>query len=259
MLSPFDDYPIHPGADPIAHPATGDPNHYDRYWFNGHQKDGDFYFGAAMGHYPVRGVVDAAFSIVLDGVEHSVFASGSMPLDRSTAIGPLRIEVTDPMRAIRYVVEPNEHGLSCDLTFRATTVAIEEPRQRIVSPEGLLAMDHTRLTQWGTWEGTVTVAGQEVRIDPTEVPGTRDRSWGMRPVGAPSLRGPLHPPGPARVHQWPALARDRTRARPHRADLGAVGNRRGAGVRRHPLRPRLGARHPRDRQRRAVVQRPGRG
>ena len=49
MLSPFDDYPIHPSADPIAHPATGDPNHYDRYWFNGHQKDGEFYFGAAMG------------------------------------------------------------------------------------------------------------------------------------------------------------------------------------------------------------------
>lgn len=184
MLSPFDDYPIHPGADPIAHPATGDPNHYDRYWFNGHQKDGDFYFGAAMGHYPVRGVVDAAFSIVLDGIEHSVFASGRMPLDRATAIGPIRIEVLEPMRVIRYVVEPNENGISCDLTFRATTVAIEEPRQRIVSPEGLLAMDHTRLTQWGTWEGTVTVDGQELRIDPTDVVGTRDRSWGMRPTGA---------------------------------------------------------------------------
>ena len=94
MLTPFDDYPIHPSADPIAHPATGDPNHYDRYWFNGHQKDGDFYFGAAMGHYPVRGVVDAAFSIVLDGVEHSVFASGVMPVDRTTAVGPIRIEVS---------------------------------------------------------------------------------------------------------------------------------------------------------------------
>jgi hypothetical protein len=79
MLSPLDDYPIHPSADPIVHPATGDPNHYDRYWFNGHQKDGAFYFGAAMGHYPVRGVIDAAFSLVRDGVEHSIFASGMMP------------------------------------------------------------------------------------------------------------------------------------------------------------------------------------
>jgi hypothetical protein len=183
MLTPFDDYPIHPSADPIASPATGDPNHYDRYWFNGHQKDGEFYFGAAMGHYPVRGVIDAAFSLVHSDVEHSVYASGTMPLDRSTAVGPIRIEVTEPIRTIRYVVEPNEHGIECDLTFRATTVAVEEPRQRTTSPEGILTMDHTRLTQWGTWEGTISVDGDELRIDPSEVPGTRDRSWGMRSVG----------------------------------------------------------------------------
>ena len=183
MLSPFDDYPIHPSADPIAHPATGDPNHYDRYWFNGTAKDGSLYFGAAMGHYPVRGVVDAAFSVVLDGVEHSIFASGALPLDRATSIGPIRIEVVEPIAVIRYVVEPNEHGISCDLTFRNTTVAVEEPRQRTMSPTGVLTMDHTRLTQWGTWEGTITVDGAEVRVDPTLVPGTRDRSWGMRPVG----------------------------------------------------------------------------
>lgn len=184
MLTPFDDYPIHPSADPIAHPATGDPNHYDRYWFNGHQRDGEFYFGAAMGHYPVRGVIDAAFAIVIDGVEHSIFASGLMPTDRATTVGPIRIEVVEPLRTIRYVVEPNEHGISVDLTYRARTVAIEEPRQRRISPEGIQIMDHTRLTQWGTWEGTITVDGRTVHVDPTQVPGTRDRSWGMRPVGA---------------------------------------------------------------------------
>jgi hypothetical protein len=183
MLTPFDDYPIHPSADPIAHPATGDPNHYDRYWFNGHEKSGAFFFAAAMGHYPVRGVVDGAFSVVRDGVEHSIFASGIMPSDRSTRIGPIRIEVLEPIRTLRYVVERNEHGIECDLTFKATTVAVEEPRQRTMSPEGILTMDHTRLTQWGTWEGTISVDGDELSIHPAEVSGTRDRSWGMRPVG----------------------------------------------------------------------------
>src|SRR4051794_15080696 len=195
VLTPFDDYPIHPSADPIAHPATGHPNHYDRYWFNGHQKEGGFYFGAAMGHYPVRGVIDAAFSLVVDGVEHSVFASGAMPLDRSTAIGPFRIEVVEPLRTIRYVVEPNEHGFSADLTFRATTVAIEEPRQRRIAADGVQVMDHTRLTQWGTWEGVIALDGTEHRVDPSEVPGTRDRSWGVRPVGQPVVtnRPPMMP------------------------------------------------------------------
>ena len=183
MLSPFDDFPIHPSADPITTPATGDPNHYDRYWFNGHQNQGDFYFAAAMGHYPIRGIVDAAFSVVIDGFEHSVFASGAMALDRSTRVGPVSIEVMEPMRHIRYRVEPNEYEISCDLIFHATTVAVEEPRQQLRSPEGLLLTDHTRLTQWGTWEGTVVVDGEELSVDPTQVSGTRDRSWGIRPVG----------------------------------------------------------------------------
>ena len=183
MLTPWDDFPIHPGAEPIVHPSTGDPNHYDRYWFNGHAKDGSFYLGAAMGHYPARGVVDAAFALVKDGVEHSVFASGLMPLDRATKVGPIRIEVIEPMRTIRYVVEANDLGWEVDLTFRAKTIAVEEPRQVRYTPEGVFIMDHTRLTQWGAWEGTISIDGDELQVDPSLVPGTRDRSWGMRPVG----------------------------------------------------------------------------
>ncbi|WP_068180018.1 hypothetical protein [Mycobacterium sp. UM_CSW] len=183
MLNPFDDYPIHSSADPIAHLVSGDPNHYDRYWFNGHQNDGGLFFGAAMGLYPVRGVIDAAFSVVLDGVEHSIFASGTMPLDRTTSVGPVHMEVLAPMRVIRFYVEPNEHGISCDLTFRAVTVAVEEPRQRRLSPEGVLLMDHTRMTQWGTWQGTITVDGVKIGVEAWQVSGTRDRSWGLRPLG----------------------------------------------------------------------------
>lgn len=183
MLTPFDDFPVHQTPDPIAHPVSGDPNHYDRYFFNGYHRDGDFFIGGAMGHYPNRGVVDAAFAFVIDGVEHSVFASGLMPLDRATRVGPISIEVPDPLRVIRFVVEPNEHGLSADLTFRARTAAIEEPKQTIVR-EGRLVMDYTRLTQWGTWEGTVTVGDRTIEVSSEETYGVRDRSWGVRGVGA---------------------------------------------------------------------------
>jgi hypothetical protein len=183
MLTPFDDFPIHPSADPIAHPATADPNHYDRYWFNGAAKDGSFFIGGAMGHYPVRGVIDAAFSVVRDGVEYSLFTSGIMPLDRRTAVGPLAVEVIEPMRTIRLTADRSAKGLGCDLIFRARTVAIEEPRQRIVAPDGVLVMDHTRLTQWGTWEGTIWIDDEVIEVDPATTVATRDRSWGVRPVG----------------------------------------------------------------------------
>ena len=87
MLTPFDDYPIHQTALPIAHPASGDPNQYDRFWFNGYTED--MFFAVAMGSYPNRGVIDAAFSVVHDSVQRSVFTSGRAPHDRSvTRIGP---------------------------------------------------------------------------------------------------------------------------------------------------------------------------
>lgn len=182
MLTPFDDFPIHQTGDPIAQTVSADPNHYDRYFFNGFDRDGAFMIGGAMGHYPNRGVIDAAFSFVIDGVEHSVFASGLMPIDRATTIGPITVEVVEPLREIRLVIAPNEHGLSGDLLFRARTAAIEEPKQTIVRNSTKI-MDYTRLTQWGTWEGTVTVGDRTIDVSAETTFGVRDRSWGVRGVG----------------------------------------------------------------------------
>jgi len=183
MLTPFDDYPIHQTPAPIAQPVSADPNHYDRYWFNGYARDGEYFFAAAMGHYPNRGVIDAAFSVIHDGVQHSVFASGRMPMDRSTEIGPLRIEIVEPLRVVRYIVADNDTGITADVTFRARTDAIEEPRQQIVR-NNVPMMDYTRLTQWGTWEGTITLpSGVTITVDADQTWGVRDRSWGVRGVG----------------------------------------------------------------------------
>jgi hypothetical protein len=183
MLTPFDDYPIHQTAMPVAQTFSGDANHYDRYFFNGYDADRGLFFAAAMGHYPNRRTIDAAFSIVHDGVEHSVFASGLMPDDRRlTTVGPISVIVDDPLRTLRVLVDAPDHGLEAELTFRARTVAMEEPRQTI-EDGGRLLMDYTRLTQWGAWEGSVRVHGTELAFAPTATLGTRDRSWGVRPVG----------------------------------------------------------------------------
>ena len=192
VLTPYDDFPIHNGPMPIVHPSSGDPNHFDRYFFSGQDLDGTMYIGGAMGHYPVRGVIDGAFAIAVDGIQHSVFASGMMPFDRTTAVGPLRVEVVEPLRTLRYIVEPNETGITADVTFTATTAAVEEPRQQKWTDDGVSLMDYTRLTQWGTWEGTVEVGGVRHDLDPARMRGARDRSWGTRPMAgaAASNRGP---------------------------------------------------------------------
>lgn len=187
MLTPFDDYAIHQTSLPVAHAGNGHPNQYDRYWFNGYTED--LYFSIGLGVYPNRGIIDAAFSVVHNGVQRSVFASGLVPQDRTqTTIGPITIEVLEPMRVNRIRVDAPEYGLVADLTYRARTPAHEEPRQTTHSGS-TLKMDVTRTTQLGTWTGTLRSGDAVVPMDRT-VYGTKDRSWGIRPVGQPAPAAP---------------------------------------------------------------------
>lgn len=183
MITKADDFPIHQTADPVAFVATSDRNFYDRYFFNGYSRDGDTYFAAAMGTYPNRRVMDSAFSIIRNGRQYVVRASRIMGLERTeTKVGPLSVDVLEPLRRLRLAIAPNEHGIAADLTFDARAGVIEEPRfhQRL---NGRIFMDSTRLTQHGDWSGTIEVAGEKIDVGAAKWWGSRDRSWGIRPVG----------------------------------------------------------------------------
>ncbi len=189
MLSKFDDYPIHPTPEPIAQAASSDRNVYDRYWFNGYADDGEFYFGVGMALYPNRRIMDGAFSIVRDGEQHAFFASRRAPSEPTdTRVGPFRIEVLEPMRSLRVVLDANETGIECDLTFTARTACIDEGRQ-VLRVEERVVMDATRFAQFGRWQGRIRYAGRTVAVDSSRVYGTKDRSWGIRPVGEPEPGG----------------------------------------------------------------------
>jgi hypothetical protein len=194
VLTNLDDYLVHQTAEPVAHPATGDRNFYDRYFFNGYTRAGDLYFGAALGLYPNRRVMDAAFSVVRGGTQHALHASRLAPRERAeTRVGPIAVEVVEPLAALRVRVAPNAHGLEADLLFRRRTVAVEEPRLTLRA-ETRVVMDATRLTQFGGWEGWIGVGGERVAVDAGAVLGCRDRSWGVRPVGEPEGGAPGMPP-----------------------------------------------------------------
>ena len=192
MLTPFDEYPIHQTAVPVAQAGDGHPDQYDRFWFNGYRED--LYFGIAMARYPNRGILDAAFSVVRNGVQRSVFASGRAPMDPAvTKVGPISIEITDPLRVNTIVVDAPEQGLRAELTYTSRTAAIEEPRQTMYDGPKLM-MDATRLTQLGTWTGTITTDGTTIDIGAQPTRGTKDRSWGIRPVGQPAPAAPSQRP-----------------------------------------------------------------
>ncbi|MFZ4689721.1 MAG: hypothetical protein ACOYLS_10835 [Polymorphobacter sp.] len=188
MLTKADDYPVHQTPEPIAF-AGGDRNFYDRYFFNGSSADGAVFFAAAMGFYPQLGIVDAAFSLVIGGLQHNVRASRHIVAGErlDLAVGPIRIEIVAALQQLRLVLAGNDSGIAADLVFTARHAPVEEPR--FTRRNGTrLFMDYTRMTQNGGWTGTIHTPDGPVAM--AGGLGTRDRSWGIRPVGAPEPQPP---------------------------------------------------------------------
>jgi len=180
MLLPEDDYPVHQTTAPLAVTMNGHPNAYDRFFFNGVSED--FYFAVALGLYPNRGVIDAAFSVMQNGRQHSVFTSDALK-GRVTHVGPITIEIIEPLHVNKVTVDAPEQGLRAELTYTQATATIEEPRQTMHDGPRIF-MDVTRATQLGTWTGWIESPEGRIELDGSTT-GTKDRSWGIRPVGEP--------------------------------------------------------------------------
>ena len=184
MITSFDDYPIHQTWQPVAHPSSGDPSHYDRYFFNGYTRDGSLFFAVALGVYPNRHVVDASVSIVRNGEQFNLHASGRAPYDRMkcTSIGPISVQIVEPLQRHRIVVESPEHGISAEIEFAASSQPYEEP-PFLAMTGNRTTMHYTRLTQLGSWSGHINLDGERHDLTPDSVIGSRDRSWGIRGIG----------------------------------------------------------------------------
>ena len=183
MLSKMDDYPLHQNSDVIRHVGSSDRNFYDRYYFNLHGSSDELFMVMGMGQYPNLGVQDA-FAVVRRGSGHHVVRASREISDRvDTTVGPFHIEVLEGLQKIRFVIEDiPDHPIAADLVWEAAIPAFLEPRQ-FIRRHGRVVFDSTRFAQTGCWSGTLRVGDERFEITPDRWKGSRDRSWGVRPVG----------------------------------------------------------------------------
>ena len=182
MITRGDDYPLHQTSRPVRH-AGLHRNLYDRFFFNGYAKDTSAFFAVAWGQYPGRDVADAAFSVIVDGVQHNVRGSRRLGADRlDLTVGPITVTIVEPLRVLRVDVDDRESGVAASLTFTSRAFPFEEPHYLWEVGERTI-FDITRLTQNGTWRGWIRAGGNELTVADDDWWGTRDRSWGVRPVG----------------------------------------------------------------------------
>ena len=121
MLGPMDEFPIHQLPQPIAWPGSSDRNFYDRSYFNAHDRTGNLFLITGIGYYPNLGVKDAfvLLSRDVDGAptQTAIHLSDGIDQDRMHQhVNGYRVEVTDPLRSLRIVMDETE-GIALDLTW----------------------------------------------------------------------------------------------------------------------------------------------
>ncbi|MCX4976114.1 hypothetical protein [Streptomyces sp. NBC_00620] len=181
----LDEYPVHQVPLSMKHVATGDRNAYDRCIFHVFDHRGRALLIVGLGVYPNAGVIDA-YATLRDGNRlHAVRASDALGDDRmNLSVGPLRILVERPLKdfVLRCEADPDDpDGLSYEINWSADFPALWEPHH-LQRRGGRLTLEGRRFVQAGRCEGWIRVGGEEIRLTGDQWTGTRDRSWGVRPI-----------------------------------------------------------------------------
>lgn len=189
MPIPLDEYPVHQAPLSMAYVTSSDRNAYDRCYLNAHDRTGDLFLVTGLGVYPNLGVIDAYATLRRGDRQVAVRMSDALGDDRmGQHVGPYRIEMLEPLRRLRVICDADDHGLGFDLTWEGSFPAVDE-QPHVWRSDERIVLDAQRFAQVGTWSGTIRVEGDEIAVSPDRWVGTRDRSWGIRPVGEPEPAG----------------------------------------------------------------------
>ncbi|MFN8050960.1 MAG: hypothetical protein U0Q22_05965 [Acidimicrobiales bacterium] len=189
MPIPLDEYPIHQTPLSMQFPASSDRNFYDRCYINAHDRTGDVFLITGLGIYPNLGVIDAYACVRIGDTQHAVHFSDALGDDRmNQSVGPYRIEVVDPLKELRVVCDADDLGIGFDLVWQGAFPAVQE-QPHVMRVGGKVILDACRFAQVGRWSGELRVHGTTFEVSDDTWVGTRDRSWGIRPVGEPEPAG----------------------------------------------------------------------
>lgn len=182
--------PILEARHDFAHPVEGDTAWSESYYFNAYCPVVDAGLFTRIGVRPNEGTIDASLAVWLPSGElahfHSTREQHEMT-DDDLAVGGVRYERLAPMQSWRLTADVDRVAL--DITFDALTPAVGVDGQGRAGSGASAATGATvgkgHLEQAGRWTGWIDVDG--TRHELVDARGNRDKSWGPRRWGGPSM------------------------------------------------------------------------
>ena len=182
-LTPADELFHHQVAETFATVGTTDLAFTEKVCAMTARRDGSLQLGFGLGKYANRNVMDGYAGISRGLEQVTVRASRKLwPDTDRTVIGPVRYEVVEPMRTVRFALDPNPtQPMAFEWVFEADVPPHVEERTHQRNPWGTrVSSELVRYHQIGhVVSGWVEIDGVREELGDDWV-STRDHSWGVR-------------------------------------------------------------------------------
>lgn len=175
-LHPVDDLPFHQAPTPFNVASTSDVHFNDGYWFAAYTDD--VYLTVGLRVHPNMNVMDGFAGVTTGGTQRTTrFSRPLRPQYDSLQLGPLRLEVREPMQRLGLSLTESPTGLSFDVEFTAVSPPFLETPSRHYK-FGHLINDLLRYIQVCRTTGTITTPDGTRSLESWHA--IRDHSWGVR-------------------------------------------------------------------------------
>jgi hypothetical protein len=203
VLIGFDEHPLHQITNSFAGVAGSDPQWNDGHYVCFCDLDGRVCVTSNVRLYQNNDVLDGFVCLRHDGRQHNIRLSRRLrPHFDHYGVGPLHIEIVEPMRTLRFVLDQNEFGIACDVLCHSTVLPYEDPVE-ITRVDGRLLSERATYELVGACEGWVDVGGQRYQLIQESSSFFRNHSWGNQAGrGGPRYGAPRSPRRVPGVRQW---------------------------------------------------------
>ena len=239
MLLGMDEYPFHQFTNTFAAVAGSDPQWNDGHYVTCCDADGTVCLTSNVRLYQNNDVLDGFVCIRHEGKQYNVRLSRRLrPNMDHLGVGPLRIELPEPMRSLRMVLDENDvlgdPGISLDVLCRTTAGPHLDPIET-TRIDGRLISERATYEVTGECSGWVCIG--DSRVELTKASFFRNHSWGYQPGRGGARSGaPGGWPAPhARIASMGPVSHARSRRLLLRRPSPTCGRRQGSDHGRRPI------------------------
>jgi hypothetical protein len=203
VLIGLDEHPLHQITTSFAGVAGSDPQWNDGHYVCFCDLEGTVCLTSNVRLYQNNDVLDGFICLRHAGRQHNIRLSRRLRPDIDHyGVGPLRIELVEPMRTLRLVLDENEFGIACDVLCHSTVRPYEDPVE-VTRLDGRLLSERATYELVGSCDGWVDVGGQRHQLTPERASFFRNHSWGNQAGrGGPRYGAPRPPRRVPGVRQW---------------------------------------------------------